>query len=175
MEERIARQLRDIGLVTGETILKALWAIIEGGKDAFVNYIESRHFNGATNWNKFMATSSEKSIIEFYKNEVNLHQLKDYLETKNIGFAFSKSPNGNYLLAFEAKNQSVVKDAYDQLLNDLVSDPKLKDKMIKSLSNQSLEEKLEHYQVKIKELMTSKDKLVDLSSIKQTDKEVSLE
>ena len=148
-QERTIYQLKDVSKVTGETLLKALAYILETTNDKIKHRMANKHFAGETKWNRFMTTDSKKEVKTFLNNEVNLEKLKDYLREYKIGFASQKLKNNRVMLAFEVKNEALVKEAYEKFLTDLTNpkeSTKLNQELLKRPENMIFEEKLEHLQ-----------------------------
>lgn len=161
-QERMLYKVHDVGKLTGEFLLKTLAFMVESGRDKYVSWSADKHYIGETEWDKFMATSSEKDVKTFLSNEVNLGKVKSYLEEYRIGFTTRDEPNGKVSLAFEVKNHAFVETAFEQLTRDLTNPEKIKEvnqRLLKTPKNISFEDKLAYYQAKTaKEIAQKVDK-----------------
>lgn len=150
-QERVLYKIQDISKFTGELFLKTLAFMVESGRDKYAGWPVDKHYTGETEWDKFMATSSEKDVKTFLSHEVNLNQVKRYLEDYKIGFTVRDEPNGKVSLAFEVKNHAFVEKAFEQLTRDLTHPEKVKkvnQRLLKTPKKMSFEERLAYYQAK---------------------------
>lgn len=165
-QERTLYKLSDVVKLTGELLLKQMAFMVESGRDQYASWSADKHYTGETEWDNFMATSSEKDVKTFLSNEVNLSQLKRYLEEYRIGFTTRNEPNGKVSLAFEVKNHAFVVNAFEQLTRDLTNSEKVRElnqRLLKNPKNMSFEDKLAYYQAKTaKEIANKAEKMPNI-------------
>ena len=150
-QESTLYRFKDGAKLTAEMVLKLLAFIIDYGAEKVKNFQDNRHFSAKTSWNKFMASSNNKEVKTFLASEVNLRQLQAYLKEYKIGFSFRETQDGKVMLAFETKNESMVREAFERVLKDM-GDPekaeKLSQKLLNNPKNMDLQASIKHYKAK---------------------------
>lgn len=176
-QERTIFQVKDASKLTGEMLLKMLAYMVEYMTDQGQKYMKRQRYGGETQWDQFIASDSAKEVRTFLSNEVNLDKLKDYLEEYKIGFATQTLKDNRVMLAFEVKNEALVKEAYEKFLLDLTNPKegtKLNQELLKRPENMSFEEKLEYLQklqdAKIKAVTEKAPKITKTSPSKEVSK-----
>lgn len=154
-QERVAMQIKNIFLFTGEFALKALYEGFRAGVDITHEIVSNKTFTSETKWNRLMATADPKDIRTFLSSEINADKLKTYLKQEKVGFSIRNEKNGQSTLLFEAKNKSLIENAFNRLIDDIAKDPKaLNDKLLKSPKNMNFQEKLNHFKNKSDVMVT---------------------
>ncbi|NLQ74988.1 hypothetical protein [Streptococcus mutans] len=138
----------EITAFTGELLLKILYnAHVEISGDAELEC-----------WKQLGHVKDSKHFQDFMKNELSINAVTKYLRENNIKVIFGTqlSYMQIYVDDFQAFEKGV-----GQIISDLVN-PKtgteLGDKLIKSLQNMTLDEKLEYYKKQVKEEIKRKEK-----------------
>lgn len=152
-QERVGMKIADVYKLTGELLLKAFYYAIEEGYHKVADHMENKTFSDKTNWNQFMATKETKHFETFMNSEVNTERLEEYLKGYDVGFSIKDNGNGTSTIAIDAKNVQALESSFKGVINDL-TDPnkaeKLKENLVKSPKNMTLNEKLAYYKKQVK-------------------------
>ena len=167
-QERSIYQVKEVGQVTGDFLIKMALLFFERSNDALQAYYDKPKA-GEVRWNRLMASREEKSIKDFRASEISMAALKTYLAQYGVMFAKRDLGNGMMSIAFEAKNRDIIAQAFSHFLDhvtspegakdmtqDLAVNPKAKplEKRLKELEKQAKEEA----QQAAKEKQTKKSK-----------------
>ena len=79
-QDRVVFQLSNASKVTGETILKALWSIIQYAHEKHDYNKNNQNFIGETNYNQFMATNTNKDMLILENKDIHIGKLKEYTQ-----------------------------------------------------------------------------------------------
>ena len=86
-------------------------------------------------------------------SEVNSERLEEYLKGYDVGFSIKDNGNGTSTVAIDAKNVQALEASFKGVINDL-TDPnkaeKLKENLVKSPKNMTVNEKLAYYKKQVK-------------------------
>ena len=151
-QDRIVYQLANGAKLTGETFLKALWAMAQHAHDKYQYKQNNQTFVGETNYNKFMATNTEKDSVDFKNSELHLDKLKGYLNDYGIGFTFCRNKGAEtQTLLFEVKNKALVERSVEKAIADITKNPKAAtDKLAKTAGDRTVSEKIAYFKNAIK-------------------------
>lgn len=152
-QERNMTQITTNAKVVGETLLKLLWLAGNDGKNKITQRRENQVFVGQIPWQKFMATKGTKEVRTFMTSEVNLDKVKKEMEAMGVGFAFHYNADKTQVtMAFNAKDQAFIRDAFEKVVKDVVKDPKgMTERYKMKPENMKPEDKIKLYQPKVKE------------------------
>ncbi|CYV70911.1 DUF3801 domain-containing protein [Streptococcus equi subsp. zooepidemicus] len=146
-QDRMLYQITNVSKITGELVLKALWAMTQHMYEKHQYNQNNQSFTGETNYNKFMATNTDKEFKNLNVTEAHLDKLKNYLESYGIGFTTrkTKGQEGQDLI-FEVKNKAIVERSMEKALQDMTRNPKkVADQIAKKPGDRSISEKIAYF------------------------------
>lgn len=147
-QERTSHSLALKGKITLEMTIQALYALVKVYQDNWQYKMEHRTFEGATRFNDFMATSTQKDVEQLLSSEVHLAKLKHHLEEYKVGFTYHQKGDTTYLF-FESKNRLLAEKALKDMLADMTKNPEkleaFSKKVLKKPHEMTPEEKLAYY------------------------------
>lgn len=170
-QERVAMKIADVYKLSGELILKAMYYAIEEARNRSSISAENMMFTGETNWNQFMATRETKHFETFMTSEVNSERLTEYLKGYDVGFSIKDNGNGTSTIAIDSKNVKALEASFKGVINDLTNDngKELSERLVKSLKNMTISEKINYYKKRVKAEIKTKVKLKDKAPKKALD------
>lgn len=146
-QDRMLYQITNVSKITGELVLKAFWAMTQHMYEKHQYNQKNKSFSGETNYNRFMATNTDKEIKNLNVTEAHLEKLKNYLESFGIGFTTKKTKGqeGQDLI-FEVKNKAIVERSLEKVLQDMTRNPKkVADQIAKKPGDRSISEKIAYF------------------------------
>lgn len=151
-QDRVVFQLSNASKVTGETILKALWSIIQYAHEKHEYNKNNQNFIGETNYNQFMATNTNKDMLILENKDIHIGKLKEYLNEKGIGFTTKAgAEKGTTTLLFDVKNKILVEGTVDKVIKELTSNPqKAVEKLGKKFPTRTVAEKIAYFKEHVK-------------------------
>ncbi|HEN7774884.1 TPA: hypothetical protein U7M88_001956 [Streptococcus agalactiae] len=151
-QERSIYQVKEVGQVTGDFLIKMALLFFERSSDALQAHYDKPKA-GEVRWNRLMASSEDKTIKHFRASEVSMAALKTYLAQYGVMFAKRDLGNGMMSIAFEAKNRDIIAQAFTHFLDQVTRPEGAKD-MTKSLAvnpkAKSLEKRLKELEKQAK-------------------------
>lgn len=159
-QERSIYQVKEVGQVTGDFLIKMALLFFERSSDALQAQYDKPKA-GEVRWNRLMATSEEKTIKDFRTSEVSMAALKAYLAQYGVMFAKRDLGNGMMSIAFEAKNRDIIAQAFSHFLDQVTSPDAAKDMTQELAVNpkaKPLEKRLEALDKQAKEEQRQVDK-----------------
>ncbi|HEO7897380.1 DUF3801 domain-containing protein [Streptococcus agalactiae] len=125
-QERSIYQVKEVGKVTGDFLIKMALLFFERSNDALQAHYDKPKA-GEVRWNRLMASSEDKTIKHFRASEVSMAALKTYLAQYGVMFATRDLGNGMMSIAFEAKNRDIIAQAFSHFLDQVTSPDAAKD------------------------------------------------
>ncbi|GAA0054607.1 UNVERIFIED_CONTAM: hypothetical protein KB579_03275 [Streptococcus canis] len=159
-QERGIYQIKKVGQVTGDFLIKMALLFFERSSDALQAYYDKPKA-GEVRWNRLMASSEEKNIKDFRTSDISMAALKTYLAQYGVMFAKRDLGNGMMSIAFEAKNREIIAQAFSHFLDQVTSPEGAKDVTQALAVNpkaKSLEKRLESLERQAREEQKQADK-----------------
>lgn len=151
-QERIGIKVKDVYKITAETILKAMYYLLEESYQRIKMHEQNKSFTGQTSWNKFLATKSKKHFQEVANSELNMKRLEAYLDKYEVGFAVKDNGDGTSTIAIDAKNIEALETSFKKVIDDLTDPDASKEfakKVVKDDKSMTVEEKIERHSKQI--------------------------